>query len=59
MEIRRHRLVLRREQDHSSVRQYNPNAKAGSHNYTTSKKENDYLIAHGWREEGIGWYGKQ
>ena len=38
-------------------RQYNPNAKAGSHNYTTSKGENDFLAANGWNAEGIGWYG--
>ena len=38
-------------------RQYNPNALAGSHNYTTSKNENDSLVRLGWRAEGIGWYG--
>ena len=38
-------------------RQYNPNAKAGSHNYTTDKAENDFLVGIGWVEEGIGWYG--
>ena len=38
-------------------RQYNPNAKAGSHNYTTSKAENDNLVKLGWRGEGVGWYG--
>jgi hypothetical protein len=26
-------------------RQYNPNAVSGSHNYTTSKTENDHLVA--------------
>ena len=38
-------------------RQYNPNAVAGSHNYTTNKAENDYLASIGWSAEGIGWYG--
>ena len=38
-------------------RQYNPNAKTGTHNYTVSKAENDYLAKIGWRAEGIGWYG--
>ena len=38
-------------------RQYNPNAKAGSHNYTTNKAENDMLVRVGWKAEGIGWYG--
>ena len=38
-------------------RQYNPNAIAGSHNYTTSTVERDHLISVGWNDEGIGWYG--
>lgn len=45
-------------------RQFNPNVdpsaarnNSGSHNYTTSKSENDYLVSVGWRAEGIGWYG--
>jgi len=38
-------------------RQYNPNAKTGSHNYTTKKAENDALVRLGWKAEGIGWYG--
>lgn len=45
-------------------RQFNPNVQpsapqnnSGSHNYTTSKGENDKLVSLGWREEGIGWYG--
>lgn len=45
-------------------RQYNPNVQpwaaknnSGSHNYTTSKAENDKLVRTGWYEEGIGWYG--
>lgn len=45
-------------------RQFNPNVNpgarrnnSGSHNYTTSKAENDNLVAHGWRAEGVGWYG--
>lgn len=39
-------------------RQYNPNAVTGSHNFTTNKAENDSLVAAGWNEEGIGWYGE-
>lgn len=45
-------------------RQFNPNVQpgaprnnSGSHNYTTSKWENDQLVKVGWRAEGIGWYG--
>lgn len=38
-------------------RQYNPFAATGTHNYTTSKFENDSLVSAGWREEGIAWYG--
>ena len=38
-------------------RQYNPNAFANNHNYTTSLGENDYLVSIGWQAEGIGWYG--
>ena len=45
-------------------RQFNPNVNpsaptnnSGSHNYTTSKGENDQLVSVGWQEEGIGWYG--
>ena len=45
-------------------RQFNPNVNpwafrnnSGSHNYTTSKDENDHLVSLGWQEEGIGWYG--
>jgi hypothetical protein len=37
-------------------RQYNPNAIAGAHNYTTSEVERDYLVSVGWNHEGIGWY---
>ena len=47
-------------------RQFNPNVQpwasknnSGSHNYTTSKVENDKLVKTGWREEGIGWYGSK
>ena len=28
-----------------------------NHNYTMNKKEHDYLISQGWKDEGIGWYG--
>ena len=38
-------------------RAYNPNAKAGSHNYTASRREQDFLTANGWKDEGIAWYG--
>ena len=38
-------------------RQYNPNAFANNHNYTTSQSENNWLVSIGWRAEGIGWYG--
>ena len=45
-------------------RQFNPNVKpsakrnnSGSHNYTTSKSENDKLVKAGWKAEGVGWYG--
>ena len=38
-------------------RQYNPFANgAGSHNYTTDKAENDYLVSLGWTPEGTAWY---
>ena len=44
-------------------RQFNPNVdpsapmnNSGSHNYTTSKEENDALVGLGWKAEGIGWY---
>ena len=40
-------------------RLYNPNAtgqyEAGSHHYTTSVFERDYLSANGWNYEGISW----
>ncbi|WP_341539779.1 hypothetical protein [Streptococcus suis] len=40
-------------------RLYNPNALgAGSHHYTTSKGEADYLDSIGWNYEGIGWYAE-
>jgi len=39
-------------------RLYNPNAKgAGSHHYTTSEKEKESLIAIGWNNENVAWYG--
>ena len=38
-------------------RQYNPNAKTGTHNYTRSTVERDWLVGLGWRHEGIGWHG--
>ena len=46
---------------HVSVyRQYNPYANgAGSHNYTTSKAENNYLCNLGWVYEGTAWTALQ
>lgn len=38
-------------------RAYNPNAKAGSHNYTTNLAEQKNLLKVGWKDEGISWYG--
>ncbi|EJW93330.1 hypothetical protein EVA_18562, partial [gut metagenome] len=38
-------------------RQYNPNAKAGAHNYTSDANENKQLGQIGWQLEGVGWYG--
>ncbi len=38
-------------------RQYNKNAKTGSHNYTANLAENDMLVKSGWKAEGIFWYG--
>jgi len=38
-------------------RAYNPNAKAGAHNYTTSLGEQKNLIKVGWKDEGTAWYG--
>lgn len=39
-------------------RLFNPNATgAGSHHYTTSAAERDYLSSITWQSEGIGWYG--
>ena len=41
----------------NDTRLYNPNADCGSHHYTGSKEEMDYLVSLGWIYEGIGWYG--
>ena len=38
-------------------RQYNPNEKTGTHNYTKDISENDTLVKAGWKAEGIAWYG--
>jgi len=42
-------------------RLYNPFAsgqyEAGAHHYTKDVNEKNNLIAAGWRDEGIGWYG--
>ena len=40
-------------------REYNPNAYANNHNYTTNKSEHDYLISLGWKDEGTAWNGMQ
>ena len=44
-------------------RLYNPNAtgsqEAGAHHYTSNTGERDGLIAIGWRDEGVSWYGLQ
>ncbi|MDD6461392.1 MAG: hypothetical protein PUF51_02835 [Bifidobacteriaceae bacterium] len=37
-------------------REYNPNAKAGAHNYTLNKAEDIHLGQIGWKREGIAWY---
>ena len=43
-------------------RLYNPYAvgqyEAGAHHYTKDVNERNTCIAAGWRDEGIGWYGK-
>lgn len=38
-------------------RLYNPNAKVGSHFYTTSLAEKNSLVKSGWKYEGVAWYG--
>ena len=38
-------------------RLYNPNADCGSHHYTGSTEERDFLVSVGWIYEGIGWFG--
>ena len=39
-------------------RLYNGGLRRGQHHYTASAAERDLLVArHGWRSEGIGWYG--
>lgn len=37
-------------------RQYNPHAKTGAHNFTTSTSERNHLVKLGWRDEGVAWY---
>ena len=34
-----------------------PRNNSGSHHYTTSEVERDYLVSIGWRYEDYGWYG--
>ncbi len=41
----------------SVLRQYNPYAQTGTHNYTTDEKEQEELIKRGWKAEGVGWGG--
>lgn len=36
---------------------FHPNAVSGSHHYTMSTGERDYLESIGWEYEGIAWYG--
>ncbi|MEE3420704.1 MAG: hypothetical protein VZR02_06345 [Lachnospiraceae bacterium] len=31
--------------------------RTGTHKYTITKAENDYLVSLGWHAEGISWYG--
>ena len=38
-------------------RAYNPNAKAGSHHYTTNYGEIQFICSRGWNYENIAWYG--
>ena len=38
-------------------RQYNPYARCGAHNFTSSAYERDHLVSVGWNDEGVGWYG--
>ena len=38
------------------LRQYNPYASVGTHNYTTSAFEAKALVDLGWQDEGVGWY---
>ena len=38
-------------------RDYNPNARVGTHNYTTSAHEHQVLVSMGWVAEGVSWYG--
>ena len=37
-------------------RQYNPNAAAGAHNFTTDASEDEFLGSVGWNREGFSWY---
>nr|WP_051527245.1 glycoside hydrolase family 25 protein [[Eubacterium] cellulosolvens] len=37
-------------------REFHPKLISGSHNYTTAKKEHDYLTTVGWVDERIAWY---
>lgn len=57
LERRRNLLVQRYRTVHDNLSRIYPNAKTGSHNYTTSLKEHQYLVSHGWKDEGIAWYG--
>jgi len=38
-------------------REYNPNELTCNHNYTSSLEEHNGLVAIGWHDEEIAWYG--
>ena len=41
----------------AQYRLFNPNATVGTHHFTSSIEERDWLAELGWIYEGIGWYG--
>lgn len=38
------------------LREYNPYAWTGTHNYTLNANEDKMLQGQGWRSEGLAWY---
>lgn len=40
-------------------RLYNPRLSVGAHHYTMDINEKNSLLASGWIDEGVGWYGKK